>query len=196
VGLALLLARMLEDVPQRRRVWVGAAALALPAAVYAEQTFGVRVLPPGPGAPAPYVWNGPPEKGGFWGQDKLWAFVAKDAASTPGLKDVVLAVSHRHFNSATADAYAVLYGWPVRFRNYNRYPTPEAALRFIEEYGAELIVSVEGLPEGELDARLNRHNPAVLAAVRSGALPFRQWAEADLPNGAKARVFKRVRRRV
>jgi len=196
VCLALLLARMLEDVPERLRVWAGAAVLVLPAAVYVEQTFGVRTIPPGSGAPTPYVWNGPPRKGGFWGQDKLWAFVAKDAASTPGVKHVVLAVSHKFFNSATADAYAVLHGWPARFRNYSRYPTAQAALRFIEGYGADYIISVEGLPEAELDPRLNRDNPAVLAAIRDGALPFRQWAEADLPNGAKARVFKRVRRRV
>lgn len=192
VGVGVLLGLSLERASSRVRAAAVAAAVLLPAAVFIEQTFAVRVLPPGRGAPRAFAWNGPPEKGGLWAQDKLWAFVAQDAAATPGYKRVVLALSNRHFNSSTAGAYGALYGWPLVFSNYNRYPTEEGALRFIEEFRADYIITLERMPEGEVPAAINRHNPAVLAALRSGALPFRQWAEADMANGALARVFKRA----
>ncbi|MBI5597479.1 MAG: glycosyltransferase family 39 protein [Elusimicrobia bacterium] len=190
IGLGALFAHALEGVPARVRSGAAAAALLLPAAVFFEQTSGIGLLPPR--VPRAFTWNGPPEQGGLWAQDKLWGFVAQEAAATPGLKRVVLAVSHRHFNSSTADAYAALHGWPLVFRNYNRYPTSEGALRFIAEFRADYIITLERMPEEGLNAELNKHNPAVVAALRSGALPFRQWAEADLTNGALARIFKRV----
>lgn len=192
IAAAALLAHALERAPSRARAVAVAAALLLPAGVFVEQTSGVAVLPPGRGAPRAFAWNGPPEQGGMWAQDRLWAVVAQDAAATPGLKRVVLAVSHRHFNSSTADAFAALNGWPLVFRNYNRYPTGEAALRFIAEFRADYVITLERMPEEGLNAELNRHNPAVVAALRSGALPLRQWAEADLTNGALARIYKRV----
>ena len=167
-----------------------ALALLLPAAVFIEQTFALRLLPPGPGAPRAFAWNGPPEQGGLWAQDKLWDFVAQDAAATPGYKRVVLAFSHRFFNASTAGAYGTLHGWPLLFSNYNRYPTPQGALGFIRDFSPDYIITLERLPE-EAPLELNKHNAAVVAALRSGALPFRQWAEADLTNGALARIFKR-----
>lgn len=192
IGLGALLPRALDGAPARVRPAAAAAALLLPAAVFVEQTFGVGVLPPRSGAPRAYAWNGPPERGGLWAQDRLWGFVAQDAAATPGPKRVVLGLSHRHFNSATADAYAALHGWPLAFRNYNRYPTAEGALRFIADFGADYVIMLERMPQEGLSPELNKHNAAVDAALRSGALPFRQWAEADLANGALARVFKRA----
>lgn len=192
IGIAVLVAYGLESVKNNARPWMAAAALLLPAAVYAEQTFGVGVFPAVFGPPRAYVWNGPPEKGGLWGQDKLWDFVAKDAASTPGVKRVLLALSHRFFNSSTAGAYAQMNGWPVQFRNYNRYPTAMGALRFIAAYQPDYIVSLENLPE-PVDAGLNKHNAVVLEAIKKGVLPYKQWAEADMPNRSLARVFKRTR---
>lgn len=194
VALAVLGATAIERAPERVRPALALAALLPAAAVYAEQTFGVRLFPrPGKRVPA-YVWNGPPETGGFWGQKELWSLIAKDAAATPGVKGVVLFPQHRHFNPNTAGVYANLDGWPLRFHAFNRYPSPEHAILFVETSGAEYLTLVDGLPEGELDKQLNRHNASVLAAIEKGVLPFKQWAAGGLPNGAQAYVFKRAGR--
>ncbi|MFC1679350.1 ArnT family glycosyltransferase [Elusimicrobiota bacterium] len=196
IGLGVLLAHLWTRVPERfARLGWGAVPLLflMPLFMLWEQTVGSRLPgdPRGAGEPVFLDSNGPPSVDWDRTQQHMLFDVAKDANRTPGKKIVVIGLQSRYFNEKTAEFWAELHGWPVRFGAFQHKRTPGAAVEYLDRVIADYVVLAEDWPQAELPPFLNKHNLAVRKALESGELPFELWRSGKLGNGANALVYRR-----
>ena len=173
----------------RRGTAVAALAAAAALGIFFEQTTGRRLL--GTGRAEAFVWNGPPLLEGAWGQERVLALVAREAATLQRRITVAIGIESPSFNPATAEYFAAVHDWPLTVASYRRPRDAAGALAAVEASRAEFVVAAEDWPPGDLPAFLNGPMGETRETLASGALGFRPWLRAKLLNGATAVVFRR-----
>ena len=68
----------------------------------------------------------------------------------------------------------------------------EAALIRLKDKSCDLLIFVEGAPESEIPAFLNRANAGVLMMALSGRLPTKPAARVELAPGVTATVLRLI----
>jgi hypothetical protein len=102
-----------------------------------------------------------------------------------------VALEHRLLNANNLSSSAAERGLPLRFVSLGYAQTSaETALIRLKDKGASTLVLVEGLPDSEMPAFLNRANAGVAAAIRSGRLPAKLSETVALAPGVRASVFR------
>jgi hypothetical protein len=160
-----------------------AAALLLGSALWtcAVQTFSA-------GPDAALACNGAPSLDAGWDRGALVDAVVRAAGH-----DAVAAIAleHRLLNANNLSSLAAARGLPLKFVSLGyAQDSVEGALIRLKDKDASALVLVEGLPDAESPAFLNRANAGVAAAVRSGRLPARESETVALASGISARVFR------
>ncbi|HXS99796.1 MAG TPA: glycosyltransferase family 39 protein [Elusimicrobiota bacterium] len=160
-----------------------AAAALLGAGLWtcADQTFRA-------GPDRALAYNGAPSSDAGWDRAAL-----VDAAVRAGGPDAVAAVAleHRNLNANNLSSLAAARALPLTFVNLGyAQDSVEAAMIRLKDKGASVLILVDGLPESELPAFLNRTNAGIADAVRSGRLPAAETGRVEVANGVSARVFR------
>lgn len=167
------------------RPWARAAAAAALLGsglwVCADQTFRA-------GPERAFAYNGAPSPDPGWDRGALVDSVVRAAGP-----DAVaaLALEHRNLNANNLSSLAAERGLPLSFINLGyAQDSLEAALIRLKDKNATALVLVDGLPESELPAFLNRTNAGIAAAVGTGRLPARDSGLVQLAPSITARVFR------
>lgn len=158
-----------------------ATALLLATALFvcSEQTFYA-----GPGTALPY--NGAPSSNAGWDRAAL-----VDAVAAAGGRIAAVALEDGRLNANNLSSLAAARGLGLQFVNIGYAQTSaEAALIRLKDKSCDVIIFVEGAPQSDAPAFLNRANAGVLALTVSGRLPAREAAQVRLAPGVTARVFR------
>lgn len=182
---ALLAARAAVSFPRpAARGFAAAVLLGAGLWVCADQTFRA-------GPERALAYNGRPSADAGWDRGALVDAVVRAAGP-----DAVAAVAleHRNLNANNLSSLAAARGLPLSFVSLGyAQDSVQGALIRLKDKGASALVLVEGLPDSEAPAFLNRANDGVAAAVRSGRLPARETELVPLAPGTTARVFRLAR---
>jgi hypothetical protein len=183
--LALLAARAAVSLPEPApRALAAAALLGTGLWTCADQTFRA-------GPERALSFNGAPSSDAGWDRGALVDAAAR--AAGPGAVAAV-ALEHRNLNANNLSSLAAARGLPLKFVSLGyAQDSVEGALIRLKDKDASALVLVEGLPDSEMPAFLNRTNAGVAAAVRSGRLRASETALVALAPGISARVFRLAR---
>lgn len=113
-----------------------------------------------------------------------------DAVAAAGVRVAAVALEDPRLNANNLSSLAAMRGLDLRFVSLGYAQTSaEAALIRLKDKSCDAVVFVDGVPESELPAFLNRANAGVLAMTASGRLKTTPRAKVTLANGVTATVL-------
>lgn len=160
-----------------------AAAVLLGAglAVCADQTFRA-------GPSRALSFNGAPVGAPGWDRGAL-----VDAVAASGARIAAVALEDPRLNANNLSSLAAARGLGLKFVSLGYAQTSaEAALIRLKDKSCDALVFVEGVPESELPAFLNRANSGVRAMALSGRLRTKPAARLTLAPGVTATVLRLI----
>ncbi|MFA6030802.1 MAG: glycosyltransferase family 39 protein [Elusimicrobiota bacterium] len=166
---------------------VFAFLLAPPLDMFAAQTLGRSFFL----ERSPAAYNGPPAPEPLWGQERFAAWVADHPPGRTGV--VVVALEHPALNANNLSYAAAKNGWPLRFISLGyAQDSAEKALIHMRERGVDRAVFIEGLPDAEVLASLNRVNAETRALLDAGRLGFKRTDSFELYPGVRSVLYSRT----
>lgn len=163
------------------RAFAAAALLGAGLWVCADQTFAagpVRAL----------AFNGAPKAGPAWDRGAL-----VDAVASLGARTAAVALEDPRLNANNLSSLAAARGLGLTFVSLGYAQTSaEAALIRLKDKSCDTLVLVDGVPDSELPAFLNRANAGVRTAAASGRLRTSFGARATLAPGVTATVLRLI----
>lgn len=149
--------------------------------VCADQTF--RAVPA-----RALAFNGAPRTTPGWDRGAL-----VDAVAASGGRITAVAIEDGRLNANNLSSLAAARGLDLKFVSLGYAQTSaEAALIRLKDKSCDVLVFVEGVPESELPAFLNRANAGVRTMVVSGRLRTKAAAIVELAPGVTATVFRLI----
>ncbi len=165
----------------RARAAAAAVLLGAGLAVCADQTFRA-----GPGRAL--AFNGAPRRDQGWDRGAL-----VDAVAASGARVAAVALEDGRLNANNLSSLAAARGLELKFVNLGyAQASAEAALIRLKDKSCDALVVVDGVPEAELPAFLNRANAGVRAMAASGRLRTAPAGSAALAPGVTATVFRLI----
>lgn len=138
------------------------------------------------GPAAALLYNGAPSPDPGWDRAAL-----VDAVVASGGEVAAVALEDARLNANNLSSLAAARGLDLAFVSLGYAQTSaEAALIRLKDKSCDTLIFVDGVPQSELPAFLNRANSGVAQAVGSGRLPAREAASVPLAPGVSARVFR------
>ncbi len=149
--------------------------------VCAEQTFRTA-----PGRALSF--NGAPKAGPFWDRAGL-----VDAVAASGGRVAAVVLEDPRLNANNLSSLAAARGLDLKFVSLGYAQTSAEAARIrLKDKSCDTLVLVDGVPESESPAFLNRANAGVRAMAASGRLRTRPEARAELAPGVAATVLRLI----
>ncbi|OHC66048.1 MAG: hypothetical protein A2040_03640 [Rhodocyclales bacterium GWA2_65_19] len=180
--LALLAARAAVSFPSRAsRAAAAAVLLGAGVAVCADQTLRA-------GPERSLAFNGAPSLDRGWDRDAL-----VDAAVSLKGRVAAVALEDARLNANNLSSLAAARGLDLKFVSLGYAQTSaEAALIRLKDKSCDLLIFVEGAPDSEIPAFLNRANAGVRMMAASGRLPTKPAARVALAPGITATVLRLI----
>lgn len=115
------------------------------------------------------------------------------AVEAAGARTAAVALEHPRLNANNLSSLAAARGSPLRFVSLGYAQTSaEAAAIRLKDKSCDALVLVDGVPEAELPAFLNRANAGVRKMTESGRLNAVEYSRLSLAPGVSATVFRLI----